>query len=1552
MIFRRENRMNNKMFLKFRKYIRLLLCFMLLFFGEAGKTSSAMLFASEFYWENPSSITKTDSRFPSVLQLDQEGALVLWEEIDVEKKVLYLSARCYKTASEYSESIRFAGPLPFSGDAVPDLYSAAALPDGRIAVAVGASDRNLLVYTAQASSSSLDFSESVIETHLPMLAPRIFADSAGAFRMFTSVGDENSFSIYTAESKDGLAWSRFSQFQPAAGMRNSFAPFLLARESDLVVFQSQYVSAQNNRYSYQLYMTRRNPNGSWTQPVLITDENSLAARSKSGFYNYQNQRPYLSYFEDSVYLAWERSSSSLSSIWCAQLDSQSYQIKKGSAQIISDKGNSNRAILFPYNNSLYIEWFDSRRGKDSVYLAKLTGGLWEESPLAEDRNLNTFSHPMIFTDGSLSFVWQQTSGSGKSEKNSVVILLPDTSVLPPSFTPLSFKKGRASRSQNVKIRLNFPPDSSNIAGYSYTWEKDLSLAPERSIHNFTKEDTLSLKADSDGIYYLTARVVDYAGNWSEPASISYNLDLTPPLPPEITLTEVDKYGFMKSNSFSADWKASESDDADYYTYRLTFLGDIPKNIAVSRNHPMKLSASQVASVKRSLESKYEKAASKKQNFSLSQKAAGRHTKRFYGMDNGVYSLAVWAVDSVGNVSSQTSSILILNKFQPETYVSSLEQEKTETGELLLLLNGGGFTYDGRVSRIIIDRDGVEPYDYSISENEASYRVRGDSIISGIVIPPELEPGTYKVGLFHTDRGLYFTDSILKITQNGTVKVEAPYRPESSLSSNFRRYKYSISANFILTLMLALFTALVILFFILSLVHAGVLMAAPTKKREKQPSLKRKLIRYTYLLIVFLVLVITVQNGRNVIRVQSRTMAEGLQNRVDVLLESLCSGVKNFFPSNNILELTALPGQKDAMSEVKYITIIGQPQNSSSSENLNYIWATNDPDILSKADGYSLMYGESILTDETISRISAKLSELDSEIDKKERAVSDEIERLSEEANRLYTSSIQEDLDEADRLSGVIVDLRNKMDRELSDYSKNAADSYPYFDFSIDNTDFIFYRPVIYRKGNSNNYVHALVYLELSTQSVIDALRAEVKRIIVLSLIIAAVAVLIGIFGSYVLATLIVRPIKKLEAHVTLIGQTKNKANLKGKNVKITSKDEIGRLGNAVNNMTRELVANAEEEALVMDGKAVQMAFLPLSASQTGKDKETFARYKDDNLECFGYYEGESGVSGDYFDYKKLDDQWFVIIKCDASGHGIPAAIIMTVVATIFRRYFQSWSYRRNGVRFNELVSQINDFIEGLGLKGKFATLIVCLLNVESGELYMCNAGDNLVHIYDSQTKEMKLLTLASAPTAGVFTSDLVDMKGGFKIEKTVLNHGDVLYLYTDGIEESTRRRRKSDYSVIKESVQVRKTNPKTHEEEIELKEEDSKEEFGTERIKNIIEAVFHRQPYELVKDFNPNAQERLVFDFSKGQGSVEDSILALASIEKVFRLYRSPSVQETDYVKVDKKIDECLFKYFNKYDDYAARKSEDSTGGLYIDYDQMQEDEQSDDLTLLAIKRI
>lgn len=1540
--------------------------------------STAGAFCAEtLYWENPLEITSTDSRFPVTLK-NGENSYIFWQEVDTKNKEIYLSCRNYLSLTQFKENRRFAGPFTYSGDEVPDIFTAAVLKNGTVAIALASGFGQLAVFT---STDMCESFESVkLDTSSIMVAPRIYATRNSGFKMFTSVGEENSFTIFSADSPDGKNWSKFTQFQPAANYRNPFIPVLIPVEGgglgenaplDLVVFQSQYTSAETNRVSYQLYMTTFDGK-TWTPAKLITDRNSLAARTRKEFHRYQNQRPYLFDYNNEIYLSWERTDLTNPEIWIAKLTDSG--IDKDSLETIASSGASYRGILFDYKNSLYITWFDTRRGRESIYMSKKNGSYWEESSLVENRNSNMFSYPLVTKDNEgnevLGFVWQQIRSNSK---NSIALLSPDKSVNPPSFTPVSYKKGQRSRQENVQIQINFPEDSSNIAGYSYTWSKDEVKNPPKQIQYFTKENKLRLKATEDGIYNLTARVSDYAGNWSEPATITYHLDLTPPSAPTLNIENLDQYGFINSNNFNLRWNKSESEDVAGYTYRLDYLGDIPKSIAVSKNHPMKLSKERVLAIKTSLEEKYTNQLQKKPRMGDKVQTKNTATQRYYNKSNGVYILSVAAVDEVGNVSEPSSQLIILNKFQPSTYITNIQQTKNDMGDTLITINGGGFTYDGTISEIYIDADGKAPYDLILRKEDNQYKVQSNTRISNVNAGVDLDEGTYKIGLLHTDRGLYFTGNILKIDQNGTLKIEADYIPENKLNANFKEYKYKLAITLILIFIILLLLAMIIIFAITiftqniqeekltsgeiqSLVTGAPMPLSKTNKEQKHlPSLKRKLIRFTYMLIVAVVLVVTLENGYKVIRLQEQTMAAGLENRTEVLLESLYSGVKNFFPANNILELTALPGQKDAMSEVKYVTIIGQKMDVKSSENLNYIWATNDKDIQSKMDQYTLTYGDSQIQDETITKITSGLNGLDNKISAEVKDLSDKIYELEQQARQLYTSSLQEDQDEAERLSDVIVDLRNDMDSRLSNYSKEAAGSYPYFDSeNLDRTttDYIFYRPVMYRSENSGNYIHGMVYLELSTQSLIDSLDSEIRKIIIFGVIVAIAAAIMGIFGSFIFATLIIKPIKKLEAHVIMIGQTKNKANLKGKDVEIKSKDEVGRLGTAINNMAHELVANAEEEALAMDGKAVQKAFLPLTSTGMN-NKNTYAEYADEKIQCYGYYEGESGVSGDYFDYKKLDNEWYGIIKCDASGHGIPAAIIMTVVATIFRRYFQNWSFKKNGTQLNVLVEQINDFIEGLGLKGKFATLIICLLNTKTGELYMCNAGDNLVHIYEAATQKMKVLTLASAPTAGVFTSDIVAMRGGFAVEKTILHHGDVLFLYTDGIEESTRRIRELDYSVRQNDVEIKKMNPKTHEEETEIKTEDAKEEFGPERVQEIIEAVYNKKHYILTKVDNPNTEESLEFDFTKCEGTVSEAVMALASMEKVFRLYKSPSVQQTDYIKIDKKIDEFLSKYFNMYDFYAAKKSENTENGMnYIDYDQMQEDEQSDDLTLLAIKRL
>ena len=1522
-------------------------------------------FAKDFYWENPVAITHGDARFPSVQNTESSG-LVFWQNVDTAKKEIYISCRSYRALGDFHDLENFAGPFTYSGDEVPYIYTSATLKSGLTAVAVLSASNQISVYTS--SDSGYSWKSCHIKTSGLMVAPRIFTgggEKKDRFKMFISAGEENSFMLYESVSSDGLSWSGFEQFKPASKLRNPFLPYLSTIEgSDAVVFQAQYVNPVTSRISYQLYLTVQNPDGrSWGETTLISDRQSLSIRDSGDFYDYQNQRPVIYNFEGRANLCWERTSKNNTSIWFAVLNKKG--LEPMTSEAVTSSGNASRALLFEYDQTLCLSWFDDRRGREGAYMAQRKGSYWEENALCENENSNQFVNPLIisdknsFDDGKkvLTFLWQQTS---KAKRNSVAFLAPDRSVALPVIIPVSFKKNKKSAKSTVDFQVQLPKDSSNIAGYSYIWTQNPDELPPKTVSHFPKETKIRTKALlGDGSYYLILIAQDYAGNWSAPAVMEYRLDTTPPLPPQLPPSQnCDKYGFMTSNTFRLEWERSESQDVVSYLYRLDYAGEIPEKLFQTPGHAIKLGSERIQREVEALNQKYKPQLAKKRWMSGGGtfSASGLKSQQFKNLSNGVYVLAVSAVDEVGNVSQPSQTLVFLNKYKPSTLVNHAELKKDEYGEDQLSIYGSGFTYDGSVTRIIIDRDGKAPYDLELNVKNNQFKVVNDRLISKILLggaESNLDEGKYKIGIYHTDRGLYFSGALLNIQQSGTLKIEGEYQKPLRFKS-FSDVQHAVAIAFVLISILIIFAG-VIFSSILSKYTLSLYEEVSNKLMVKnlvnggkvhmkrrfslfRPSLRKKLVGFTFSLIIVVVMGVSLLTGRNNISLHAQTLANGLENRTHVLLESLSSGVKNFFPANNLLELTALPRQKDAMVEVEYVTILGQPMNSTSSENLRYVWASNDPDILSKIDTVELSYGRSQITDDGLLQILEELSPIDSWVSQSEQELSDKIEELSRQADSLYGQGNDEAFSQAEYISEGLVRLRDKIDTDLLHIAQNATGSYPHFDpsnLNYENTDYTFYRPVLYRRGTSNNYVHAVILVKLSTQTLVDSVVAETKGIIVFGSVITVIALLIGIFGASLFAMIIVHPVRQLERHVQLIGRTKNKLNLKGKDIHIHSKDEIGRLGDAVNYMTHELVAVAEEEALTMDGKAVQNAFLPLT-SDDFNNKKTTAQYKDDQVECFGYYEGESGVSGDYFDYRRLDKEWFVAIKCDASGHGIPAAIIMTVVATIFRRYFDHWTFKHDGSNINRVVDQINDFIEKLGLKGKFATLIICLINLKTGELYTCNAGDRIFHIFEASSRKIKTVTLASAPTAGVFSNDLLQMRGGFAVEKHHLNKGDVLYLYTDGIEESTRRVREPDFTVKRA--------------EINGKIDDVKEEFGTERITSIIESVLNRKDYELTKLENPRADEKLSFNFTKAAGTIEDSIIALASCEKVFRMYKTPVVPQTEYVRVDKKIDNFLKEYFSRYDFYAAAAETGETN--YVDYNQVLEDEQSDDLTLLAIKRL
>jgi hypothetical protein len=484
--------------------------------------------------------------------------------------------------------------------------------------------------------------------------------------------------------------------------------------------------------------------------------------------------------------------------------------------------------------------------------------------------------------------------------------------------------------------------------------------------------------------------------------------------------------------------------------------------------------------------------------------------------------------------------------------------------------------------------------------------------------------------------------------------------------------------------------------------------------------------------------------------------------------------------------------------------------------------------------------------------------------------------------------------------------------------------------------------VLFRQGASEIYFRGVVRLEISIQSIAEEITQGQRSLLFVILSIALTALLTGAVGSFILATLIIRPIRGLVRHIEHVRDTEDKTSLAGFDINITTKDELAVLGNTINEMVHNLVKASLAQQDLSIGKEIQKKFIPLELDAEGN--KLSSGFKDTpRAQFFGYYEGAKGVSGDYFDYQDLDGRYFAIIKCDVAGKGIPAALIMIQVATMFLNYFKDWRPSPKSMHIEELVYQINGFIETLGFKGRFAAFTLCLLDSQTGVVRFCNAGDNIIHWYDASDRKMKSLTLPETPATGVLPNFLVQSRGGYTVQQISLKTGDMLLLYTDGIEEAKRKFRSSDFKEITctEGDAPAGTIHGSH-----VVGQES-EEMGPERTGDIIDAVMNNAVYTLYKYHNPEGEHSLQFDFRECKGTVDDVILGMVSVEKIFRLYKNPALRDSK-VLVDRKVDSFLKTHFRQYHIYCDQQQK-SDNPAYLYYNGIGEDEQYDDLTILGV---
>lgn len=168
--------------------------------------------------------------------------------------------------------------------------------------------------------------------------------------------------------------------------------------------------------------------------------------------------------------------------------------------------------------------------------------------------------------------------------------------------------------------------------------------------------------------------------------------------------------------------------------------------------------------------------------------------------------------------------------------------------------------------------------------------------------------------------------------------------------------------------------------------------------------------------------------------------------------------------------------------------------------------------------------------------------------------------------------------------------------------------------------------------------------------------------------------------------------------------------------------------------------------------------------------------------CFhALYLPAEHVSGDIYDVVRLDESHLALSLADATGHGMPAALLTVLIKRMFRgKTIENGTYRI--LQPDEVLVNLNRELLDMNLSHcQFVTALHAIYDERSRRLRWARGGLPLPILM--RHGEPPSLVRSTGVLLGAVETPLFD------VEETELRPGDLVYFYTDGLEALLCRRR-------------------------------------------------------------------------------------------------------------------------------------------------------------------
>jgi serine phosphatase RsbU (regulator of sigma subunit)/predicted ester cyclase len=157
---------------------------------------------------------------------------------------------------------------------------------------------------------------------------------------------------------------------------------------------------------------------------------------------------------------------------------------------------------------------------------------------------------------------------------------------------------------------------------------------------------------------------------------------------------------------------------------------------------------------------------------------------------------------------------------------------------------------------------------------------------------------------------------------------------------------------------------------------------------------------------------------------------------------------------------------------------------------------------------------------------------------------------------------------------------------------------------------------------------------------------------------------------------------------------------------------------------------------------------------------------------FPYYQPAREVGGDFYDFLELDDGRLGLVVGDATGKGVPAALVMASTRSMLRAVAQALGSFSPG----DVLGRVNDSLVTDIPPNMFVTCFYCILDPESGILRYANAGHDLPYLHrrNGEAEELRARGMPLGLMPGM----------SYEEKETMFHVGEAALFYSDGLVEA------------------------------------------------------------------------------------------------------------------------------------------------------------------------